>query len=474
MPYVHVIVLDDYGFPHDNVYTDQGGNFSVLAPGGNVTLLMTYPGDELLLHKVRLNETNNSLYAPITDQQAMRIPGTNYTRQYNFAINNSNLTGYVFNDVNGNRTYDPGVDQPISGATIHLEDLFFARNIANATTDSNGQYRFADIPPSQYNVSALQDGFTLNTSSVNVEPGIFWHNISKPKPAGVKGVVYKDANKNGQPDVGEAQAGVNVSLRYTTLTGKQNIVRHMTTDSAGNYQFTSLVPGQYAVNASLRNGTGNLLYATEAPAKLTPNATTSLNISLTYAKVAVSGKVSLNGTGLGSIPIQFTPNMAIQNNTAATASATTDKNGTYTAKLAPGSYNVTINKQQGSTTVYKYTGQLVITPGENPVTLNIAATKVSTTVTGMASFNGIPYANVTVTFSPDSSHNNTAILTTARTNATGGYTTELAPGTYNITATGTAKINGTNETIKSTTTQHLTIKPGDPKTTINVVMTRVQ
>jgi dolichyl-phosphooligosaccharide-protein glycotransferase len=474
MPYVHVIVLDNYGFPHDNVYTDANGTFSLISPGGNVTLLLTYPGDELLLHKVRLNETNNSLYAPITDQQAMRIPGANYTRQFSFAINNSNLTGYVYNDVNGNKSYDPGVDQPVPGATVYLADLFFARNIPNATTDSNGQYHFANIPPSKYNVSAIQDGFTLNTTEVNVEPGLFWHNISKPKLAGVKGLIYKDANNNGKPDVGEAQPGVNVSLRYTALSGKQTIVRQMTTDSTGNYQFASLVPGQYAINASMRGTASNLLYANEVPVKLNANVTAVQNISLVYAKVAVSGKATLNGTGLGNIPIQFTPNGLVKNNTAVTGSATADKNGTYIARLAPGSYNVTINKQMGSTSVYKFSGQIVIAPGQNPITYDIAVSKVSTTVTGMASYNGIPYANVTVSFKPDGSHNNTAILATAKTNTTGQYTVELAPGNYNITATGTTKVNGTNQTITSTTTQHLTILAGQAKTVINVVMTRVQ
>lgn len=477
LPYVHAIILDSYGFPHDNVYTDQSGHFSLISPGGNVTLLLTYPGDTLLLHRVTFNQTGNgSVYKPVTDAQAMRQPGTNYTRSFAFSINNSNLTGFVYNDVNGNKSYDPGVDTPIPGVKVHLDDLFFSRTFPDATTDANGKYQFANIPPSEYNVSAIQNNFTLNTSKVDVEPGPFWHNVSKPLNGGVTGVIFKDINSNSKPDVGEAQAGVNVTLRYTTLAGKQILVGQQVTGSSGTYQFSSLVPGKYTINASLRSSTtGNLEYTTEKAVTITPNATLANNMTLTYAKIAVTGKTTTaNNQTVAGVSVSFSPDRQVANNTAAATTATTDKNGSYTANLLPGSYNVTVNKQQGATTVYKFTGKLVITPGQNTITYNIALTKTSITVTGTTTQNGLPIGNMTVTFKPDGSANNTAILSTSKSNATGIYTTELAPGAYNVTANGLLKVNGTNTTFIQVSIQHLIVKTGDPKTTLNIPMTREQ
>jgi len=473
MPYVHVIVLDKYGFPHDNVYTDQNGSFSVIAPAGNVTVIMTYPGDELLLHRFRLNQTNNTLYSPITDAEGMRIPGTNYQRDYSIAVNNSNLTGYVYNDVNNNHSYDPGVDTPISGVTIHLDDLFFLKNIPDVTTDANGQYRFTNIPPSKYNISAIQNGYTLNTSATNVEPNLFWHNVSKPKPAAVTGTVYIDKNLNGDVDLGETQAGINVTLHYTTLAGSQITASHLITDATGSYQFTSLVPGNYILNASLRNTTThNLEYKTEEPITLKANITSHVNVSLGYAPVSIHGKATYSSVGISGIRIGFTANMAIENNTAEQATATTIQDGSYTAQLVPGVYNITVNQQQGGTLVYSFTGKVTITIGQNPVIYDVALTKVSTTVTGTTADKDHRIHNTTITFQPDGSSNNTAIRATAASNATGVYRTEISPGSYNVTATATITEGGANVTYINTNVVHLVIKPGDPITTLNIVMAR--
>ncbi len=479
MPYVHVIILDNYGFPHDNVYTDQNGTFSTLAPGGNVAVIMTYPGDELLLNRFRLNDTNNSLYSPITDAEGMRTPGTNYHRNYTININNSNLTGYVYTDTNNNGSYDPGVDTPLANITVHLDDLFFGRT-NDASTDANGRYHFPSLPPSKYNISAIQDGYTLNTSAVNVEPATrqspaFWHNVSKPKPAGINGIIYTDKNDNSQVDLGEATPNVNVTLYYTTLSGAQVPSRHLTTDATGQYSFTVLVPGKYTINASLRNTTtGALQYVSEEPVTLKENVTLKMNISLEYAPITIKGKATHNGTGVGSISISFTPTANVENNTAVQKTTTSDQNGSYTTQLQPGAYNVTVRNQQGSTLVYTYTSKLAIAPGQAPVTYNIALTKVSITVTGTTADSTHNIKNTTITFQPDGSVNNTAIRAVATANATGIYHIELAPGAYNVTAISTLREGNENITYRNATALHLDVKADVPQLTFNILMARVQ
>ncbi len=473
MPYVHMIVLDKYGFPHDNLFTDQNGTFSVIAPAGNITLLMTYPGDTLLLKRIHLNQTGQ--FAPITDAQAMRTAGTNYQRSYSISINNSNLTGFVYNDVNNNKSYDPTVDTTIPGVSVHLDDLFFGRLIDNVTTDANGQYHFYNIPPSKYNVSAIQNGFTLNTSEVDVEPDVFWHNVSKPVLGGITGAVYFDANKNSKLDTGEAKEGTNVTLRYTKLSGSDIVAGSLLTDASGAYQFTSLVPGKYSMNASIRDPiTKNLDYTIIRQVTIEPNVTTHLNLSMAYAPVLVHGKAAYASYGIGSVRITFAPDTAVQNNSAVQNTSTTNTQGDYTVRIIPGAYNVTVNYQQGVTTVYTFKGKLAVTLGQSSTAYDIALVKNSTTVSGLTTYNAKNIGNITVIFAPDGSSGNTAIRATAKSNVNGSYHLELAPGSYNVTATGIVTENGVNVTYSNLNPGLLEVKTGELTTVFTIELRKEQ
>ncbi|ENO84561.1 collagen-binding protein, partial [Thauera phenylacetica B4P] len=69
------------------------------------------------------------------------------------------------------------------------------------------------------------------------------------RPAAIGDRVWLDANANGQQDAGEAGvAGVAVEL-YSCANGAAvgAALATTTTDAAGNYAFTGLMPGQYVV-----------------------------------------------------------------------------------------------------------------------------------------------------------------------------------------------------------------------------------
>ena len=99
-------------------------------------------------------------------------------------------------------------------------------------------------------------------------------------------------------------------------------------------------------------------------------STSSLEISLTKHTVNVSGetKDKINGSNIGNIKIDFDKNESVVNNTAASKTITSDKNGHYYLELKPGSYNVSINQtvKFGNDTVnYTYIGTLEVVSEDN-------------------------------------------------------------------------------------------------------------
>jgi dolichyl-phosphooligosaccharide-protein glycotransferase len=475
LSYVTAAVVDEYGFPHDYVSTDENGTFSLLAPGGNITLLFTYAND-VFLKSIKFNSTTDALYAPVTDAEAMRLNSTKYSRSFGITVNLSTLEGFVYQDNNNNNTYELGVDTPLSGINVLLNDYYFGRTVPSVTTDEQGHYIFQNLYPSKYNLSAVEGNYTLlNMQSINVEPGNNSYNISKPKLAGIKGVAYQDTNGDKKYTAGEEANNVQIQLTYTKLNNAQLSVANVTTGSSGSYAFPSLIPGEYTLNATkLNTSTGQIDFLTEQVVSLTANKTSWVNISLTYAPIAVRGSTLYNGTGVSGIPITFVPDKSVANNTATKqGTATSTAQGTYTVSLIPGSYNVTVKKTESGTTVYTFTGKLVLSIGEGTAIYNLTLTKASVTVSGAASYNGSGKANMTILFTKDLTvQNNTAITTSAKTKANGLYTIELTPGSYNVTVETTVNESGQNITYIST--GRIAVSSNESPRVYNIVLIREQ
>jgi asparagine N-glycosylation enzyme membrane subunit Stt3 len=451
LPYVSVAILDEYGFPHDNTGTDFNGTFNLLAPAGNITLLFSYAND-VFLKKITFNETNSTLYSPVTDGEAMRLNGTKYMRSFNLSVNLSTLEGFVYQDNNNNGSYEPEIDTPLPGITVQLDDYYFGRPVEPTTTDAQGHYIFTNLYPSKYNVSAVENGYTLlDRQGINVQPDHNWQNISKPQLAGIRGIVYYNKNQDATYNAGEELGGVHVQLNYTKLDDTEMQVGNLTTDVSGAYSFSSLIPGQYTIIATKQNATtGYLDYSTTQIVTLTANKTSWVNVSLTYAPIVTSGYTTQNMTQIGGISITFAPDKSVQNNTATKQiSATSDETGLYVAELPPGSYNISVKTTQGSVTVYSYAGKVSVTIGEGVATYNIPLLKESVTIHGSTLYKGVGKGNITIAFSSDPSvTNNTALNTGTTSDQNGTYTVELAPGSYLINVTETFNESGQNVTYR--------------------------
>ncbi|MCX6661893.1 MAG: glycosyltransferase family 39 protein [Euryarchaeota archaeon] len=475
LPYVTAAVLDEFGFPHDYMAADQNGSFNLIVPGGNITLLFTYAND-VFLKTIKFNSTSNMLYAPVTDAEAMRLNSSKYSRTFSINVNLSTLEGFVYQDNNNNKSYEPTIDTPLSGINVQLNDYYFGRTVPSVTTDELGHYIFRNLYPSKYNLSAVEGNYTLlNRQGINIEPGNNTYNISKPKQSGIKGVVYQDSNGDKKYTTGEEESGVQIQLTYTKLNGAQLSVTNATTGASGVYAFPSLVPGEYALNATkINTSSGYLDFLTEQAVTLTANRTSWVNISLTYAPVAVSGYTLYETTPVSGIPITFAPDKSVANNTATKQSTATSKaQGVYTVALIPGTYNVTVKKTEGATTVYTFTGKLLLHIGEGTASNNISLTKASVTVSGSATYNGSGKANMTIFFTKDLNiQNNTAITTSVKTKANGLYTIELTPGSYNMTIEELVNESGQNVTYLST--GRIAVTNGDAPRVFNIILTREQ
>lgn len=477
LQYVTVAILDTYGFPHDNTGTDVNGSFHLLAPGGNITLIFSY-ANEVYLHSISFNSTNNSLYYPITDAEAMRLNGSQYWRDFNITVNLSTLEGFVYRDNNNNGSYEPTIDTPSSeSVTIQLEDYYFPeRSVRTTTTDEQGHFIFNGLYPSKYNISAIdQNDFTLlDRQGINIIPDNNSYNISMPKVAEVKGVIYFDVNGDTKYTTGEEASDVHLQLTYTKLDETQLSVANVTTDATGTYSFSSLIPGEYTVNATKFNTTNpnNLDYVAEQTLTLKANRTTWINISLNYAPVNVSGYTTHDTENIPGISMTFAPDRSVKNNTAQQTSATSNSTGFYVAKLIPGTYNVTVRKTEGATTVYTFEGKISVTIGEGNVYYNLSLTKVSVTVTGSVRYD-VGKANMTILFTKDLRVvNNTAITNSVITDQYGLYTIELYPGSYN--ASVEELVNESGENVTYFGSGYITLNPGDTPKILNIILTRVE
>ena len=272
---IEVQLLDCNGAILRTTVTDQNGNYS-------------FDGLNADNYQIRFNPTTNNL--GITDFEASPKgvdsgidPTTNTSDCIGFdpeigAILNAGfvqptgvIEGTVFNDLDGDGMQEPG-EGPIGGVTVSLMDC---NGVVIATTlsDQNGNYSFGDIKIGNYqvvfdpatnnqNIGDFQTTFqdrgednmdsdinpTTNTSDciafdpnqgADIDAGFI-----QPKGE-IVGTAFMDKNEDGMQGTGELGiAGVTVSLIDPSTN---NIVATTTTNENGNYIFTNVTAGNYAI-----------------------------------------------------------------------------------------------------------------------------------------------------------------------------------------------------------------------------------
>jgi len=172
----------------------------------------------------------------------------------NRQIQTGSISGFKFNDLNGNGVRDSG-EPGIENWTIYLDQNFNGQQDSGETsvkTTSNGSFLFDNLPAGTYRVrEVLQTGWqqtTTNPADIvlangQAKVGVLFGNFQQVTISGAK---FNDLNANGVRDAGEP------GLANWTIfldTNNNGILdpgeRSEKTDVNGNYTFSNVGPGTF-------------------------------------------------------------------------------------------------------------------------------------------------------------------------------------------------------------------------------------
>lgn len=174
------------------------------------------------------------------------------------------VTGYVWNDRNGDGSWDTTTEEPIANVTVELDDgsCTLGSTCASTTTDSSGFYSFGDVTPaSGYQVvvtppsgmsqsgdpDATLDNQTTSAFAVAADEIKGPYNFGYTGGLTIGDTVYADWDGDGVQDGGEEGiSGVQVYL-YRDVdgdglidAGTDTLIDTQTTDGSGLYSFANL------------------------------------------------------------------------------------------------------------------------------------------------------------------------------------------------------------------------------------------
>lgn len=172
------------------------------------------------------------------------------------------ISGYVYDDVNGNGRFDPG-DLPLSGVVVRLVGRGPSGTFERiTTTDQDGYYLFAELEPGEYSVIEQQPAGYMNVAAelgrvgdqpggsvadlntfvgITLTEGAFAqrYNFGEARPAAFGGRVVVDTEMGDNPD-----PLANVKLLLRAADGTEYTAE---TDAQGVYSFAELRPGTYTL-----------------------------------------------------------------------------------------------------------------------------------------------------------------------------------------------------------------------------------
>jgi uncharacterized repeat protein (TIGR01451 family)/fimbrial isopeptide formation D2 family protein len=323
----------------------------------------------------------NDVVSGVVIGRGSNLVGANYTFG---EVLPSSISGTAYRDDNDNGNIDAG-EPHLASVPVTLTGHDSQGNPVSITipTDSNGNYSFANLEPSDsagYTITlgatpGLLDGIDTigpvgGTTGLNSFTIVLPQNTDAPAnnfgkllPSSLAGVVYVDGNDNGTQDAGEAGiAGVSVTL---TGTDDHGIIVPLTatTDNSGHYVFTALRPGTYTVtetqptqyadgkdavgtqggtlgsdvlgNVPLSSGIDATAYDFgERPASLSGKVFVDHN---------ADGNINASDSGLGGVTLTL-----LDSNCVVVGTTTTLADGTYSfGNLPAGNYRVVETQPNG-------------------------------------------------------------------------------------------------------------------------------
>jgi hypothetical protein len=334
---------------------------------------------------------------------------------------------------------------PIGGATVCISTSGTCGS-TTTTTAGNGTYTLSNVAPGSYQVTASATAYvTQSATNVVVATGATTtQNFALvPNPGSIGGKVTDMVSS--APIAG---ATVCTGTDATCSPGSNTT----TTAVNGTYTMSGLTEGSYQVNVVATNYVSQSVNSVS----VTPGATTTKNFALVPNPGSITGTVK---DSVSSTPISGATVCISTGGTCSGTSTTTAADGTYTLSLlAEGSYQVTASAIGYSS----LSATVNVAPG-TPTTYGFALTAGPGTISGTVtdSITGLPIGGATVCISTSGTCGSTSTTTAGN----GTYTlSNVAPGSYQVTASATAYVTQSTTTnvvvsTGSTTTQGFQLVP---------------
>ncbi|MBD2778312.1 SdrD B-like domain-containing protein [Iningainema tapete] len=394
----------------------------------------------------------------------------------------------VYNDTNGNSTQDAN-EPGIGGINLNLTGAGPDGNFGTAdditrttTTDGNGRYSFAQLPPGNYRVVVANPPTGFNPTqrppeTVNLAAGQNLDTVdfgfTQQQQGTIGDTVYNDTNGNSTQDANEPGiGGINLNLTGAGPDGQfgtaDDITRTTTTDGNGRYSFAQLPPGNYRVVVA--NPPAGFS-ATQVPPE-TVNLAAGQNLDtidfgFTQQQQGTIGDTVYNDTngnstqdanepGIGGINISLTgagPDGQFGTPDDITRTTTTDGNGRYgITNLPPGNYRVVVTNPPAGFSPTQIPPQTInLSAGQNLDTVDFGFTPQQQGTIGDTVYNdtngnstqdanepGIGGINISLTGAGSDGQFGTPddITRTTTTDGNGRYgITNLPPGNYRVVVT---------------------------------------
>ena len=151
------------------------------------------------------------------------------------------LSGKVYQDINLNGQFDPGVDKPQEGVQVRVDGNYYE------VTDRNGDFRVENVKAGSHlvylDLLTVRADLTLLTSAqhtvaLNAGRDLIV-DFRLVRTGRVKGVIWMDLNGNGKVDDGEQ---VLADVRVVTGSGRDTL-----TDAQGEFILGDLPPGEHVI-----------------------------------------------------------------------------------------------------------------------------------------------------------------------------------------------------------------------------------
>ena len=160
----NITILDEYRVPHGRATTDKNGEYSVLAPAGNLTLAVSMGSPQEDIEKI-FRTSNNILIRKenviISEEQAMRQ--TSAPINIDLEVKPASVSGRLFWDSNKDDIFDSN-DKTVPLVPVTATNLR-SEITRTVTTDSNGNYEFVGLAPGDYEITAEMNGHSLDLAS---------------------------------------------------------------------------------------------------------------------------------------------------------------------------------------------------------------------------------------------------------------------------------------------------------------------